>query len=129
MIRKQKTPKGMLLVDGVPVVNPKHNGFGWDKSDIDDRSERNQEGTMIRNRIAKKRKLICNWGPLDAEELSELLVAVSPEYVTLTFPDAETGRYTTKRFYAGDKSAKAYCGDAKTGEIMWESFSMNFIEA
>ena len=49
-----------LLLNGVAVVAPK--SFQVGIQDVDGETGRNANGDMVRDRIATKRKLECEWG-------------------------------------------------------------------
>ncbi|WP_196002016.1 DUF6711 family protein [Clostridium sp. 1001271B_151109_B4] len=115
----------MLSINGVAIATPK--GYEPSITDLDGESNRNANGEMIRDRIAVKRKLNCEWGPLTQGEISTLLSAVSNVFFTVTFPDPELG-ITTKTMYVGDRTAPAYFYDEKTKEVKWSGLKMNFIE-
>lgn len=114
----------MLKVNGVDIATPK--SFGFNVMDLDGESNRNAKGELIRDRIAVKRKLECEWPPLTMAQASSLLSAVSAVFFTVTYPDAMLGAVTTKTFYVGDRSVPML--KATNGVYMWESIKMDFIE-
>lgn len=113
----------MLSINGVAIATPK--SFQVDIQDLDGESNRNAQGDMIRDRIATKRKLECEWGPLTQNEIQILLSAVSSVFFTVTFPDPQLGM-VTKTMYVGDRTAPAY--QYINGEVKWQGLKMNFIE-
>lgn len=113
----------MLKINGVAIATPK--SFQVDIQDLDGESNRNAQGDMIRDRIAIKRKLECEWPPLTQSESSTLLNAVSNVYFTVTFPDPKDG-VITKTMYVGDRTIPAY--QYINGEVKWSGLKMNFIE-
>lgn len=113
----------MIKINGVDIATPKT--FDITISDLDGESNRNAAGTMVRDRIAIKRKINIEWPPLTQTEISTLLNAVSGVFFTVTFPDPQQG-IVTKTMYVGDRSAPAYC--YKNGEAKWSGLKMNFIE-
>lgn len=115
----------MISINGVVIATPK--SFQVDILDIDGETNRNSNGDIVRDRIATKRKIECEWPPLTQPEMSKLLKAVSGIFFTVTFPDPQLGMIT-KTMYVGDRSAPAYCYDTKTKEVMWSGLKMNFIE-
>lgn len=115
----------MLKINGVAIATPK--SFQVDIQDLDGESNRNAQGDMIRDRIAIKRKLECEWPPLTQSESSTLLNAVSSVYFTVTFPDPKDG-VITKTMYVGDRTIPAYFYDKETKQAKWSGLKMNFIE-
>lgn len=113
----------MLRINGVAIAAPK--SFQVDIADIDGESNRNASGDLIRDRIAVKRKISCEWAPLLQSEISTLLKSVSSVFFTVTFPDPQLG-IVTKTMYVGDRSAPAYL--YINGEAKWNGLKMNFIE-
>lgn len=114
----------MLKVNGVAIATPKV--FKVDINDLDGETNRNAKGELIRDRIATKRKLNCEWAPLEMAEISSLLKAVKDEFFSIEYPDPMDGIVVTKTFYVGDRSAPMYsCAD---GVVKWQGVSMNFIE-
>lgn len=114
----------MLKINGVAIATPKV--FKVDIMDLDGESNRNARGELIRDRIAVKRKIECEWPPLKMSEISTILKAVQNVYFTVEYPDPMEGTTVTKTFYVGDRSAPMYKN--VNGNILWESLSMNFIE-
>ena len=114
----------MLVINGVEIATPKT--FQVDINDIDGETNRNAKGEMLRDRIAVKRKLNCEWPPLNEYECSELLKAVKDIFFQVTYPDPMEGRMLTKTFYVGDRSIPAL--SYIDGEIRWNGLKMNFIE-
>ena len=115
----------MISINGVEISTPK--SFSLDIMDIDGETNRNLNGDLLRDRIATKRKIECEWPPLTQSEISTLLKAVSSVFFTVTFPDPELGMIT-KTMYVGDRTAPAYFYDTKTKEVKWQGLKMNFIE-
>lgn len=114
----------MLKINGVAVATPKV--FKVDISDIDGETSRNARGDMIRDRVATKRKLNCEWAPLTMVQASTLLKAVGNVFFSVEYPDPMEGKVITKTFYVGDRSTPMLC--IKSGVPMWEGLTMNFIE-
>ena len=112
-----------LIINGVTVVAPK--SFKVSISDVDGETGRNARGDMVRDRVAVKRKLECEWGLLSQVEMSALLTAVKSEFFTVSYPDPEAG-IVSRTFYVGDRSAPAYSWANNLKP--WSGLSMNFIE-
>lgn len=112
-----------LIINGVTVVAPK--SFKVSISDVDGETGRNARGDMVRDRVAVKRKLECEWGLLSQAEMSALLTAVKSEFFTVSYPDPEVG-IVSRTFYVGDRSAPAYSWANNLKP--WSGLSMNFVE-
>lgn len=113
----------MIKINGVDIATPKT--YEATVTDLDGETNRNANGEMIRDRIAVKRKLNLEWGPLTQTEIQTLLSAVSSVFFTVTFPDPMSGM-VTKTMYVGDRTAPAY--SFIDGEVKWQGLKMNFIE-
>lgn len=114
----------MLQINGVAIATPKT--FSVTVSDLDGETNRNAKGDLIRDRIAVKRKLSCEWPPLTMGEISTLLQAVKDVYFSVTYPDPMDGATVTKTVYVGDRQSPVYSNI--NGVTMWESLKMDFIE-
>lgn len=114
----------MLKINGVTVATPKT--FRVEISDIDGETTRNARGDMIRDRIATKRKLTCEWPALNMSQASTLLKAVTGVFFSVEYPDPLEGTYLTKTFYVGDRTTPVAI--VRNGQVIWEGLTMNFIE-
>ena len=114
----------MISVNGTPIVTPKK--FVPGIYDVSKNADRNAAGTMLIDRVAVKRKLEMEWGPLTNSEMSTLLTSVSDVFFTVTYPDPKTGSSNTITCYVGDRTAAMYKYTGTTP--MWEGLKMNFIE-
>lgn len=114
----------MLKINGVAVAAPKV--FQVDIADIDGETHRNLKGNLVRDRLATKRKLNCEWAALTMTEISTLLQAVDDVFFSVEYPDPYMGTSTTKTFYVGDRQMPLY--SYVDGQILWEGLKMNFIE-
>jgi hypothetical protein len=115
----------MLKINGVDIATPQK--FSVNIEDIDGETERNANGDLLRDRVAVKRKLNCEWPPLKNSEISVLLKAVKDVYFDVFYPDPEEGTSVTKTFYVGPRTAPVYTVDA-AGQPLWENLKMDFIE-
>lgn len=113
----------MIKINGVAIATPKT--FEVTVSDLDGESNRNAKGEMIRDRIAVKRKINLEWGPLIQSEISIILNAVSSVFFTVEFPDPQLG-LIAKTMYVGDRTSPAY--SYIDNKIKWQGLKMNFIE-
>lgn len=113
----------MLVINGVNVVAPK--SMSVSISDIDGDTGRNANGTIVRDRVAIKRKIELEWGMLTQAEISQLLNAVSSVFFNVTFIDPQQGQ-VTKTMYVGDRSAPVFSFNEKFKP--WSGLKMNLIE-
>ncbi|MDB2091376.1 MULTISPECIES: DUF6711 family protein [Bacillota] len=113
----------MIKINGVAIATPKI--YEATVSDLDGESNRNAAGQLIRDRIAVKRKLNLEWGPLSQSEIAPILNAVSGVFFTVTFPDPQLG-IITKTMYVGDRTAPAY--QYINEEVKWSGLKLNLIE-
>ena len=114
----------MYKINGVSMPAPK--AFKVAISDIDGETNRNANGDLMRDRIATKRKIEIEYQPLDPGDISKILKAISPVFVSVEFPDPQEGTLITKIMYAGDKSAPVY--QCIEGETKWSGLTFNLIE-
>ncbi|MDB8553248.1 DUF6711 family protein [Turicibacter sanguinis] len=114
----------MLKINAAAVEAPKT--FSVDLEDLDGDSYRNVLGQMTRDRIATKRKLNCEWGPLNNDQISKILTSVKGVFFMVEYPDPMEGRVLTKEFYVGTRTSPVY--NWSDGEVKWEGLKMNFIE-
>lgn len=104
--------------------------------DSEDGSGRNQNGVMFRDRVAVKRRVNCQWGILDRDQMKLILQATDEEFLTLTYPDPYAGESRQIECYVGDRSAPLMLCDPASvgtagnalGECLWSGLTMNFIE-
>ena len=116
----------MLVINGTEVRDP--SAFTWGLQDVSAADAgRTEDALMQKNRVAQKRKLTCSWDGLTPEEASELLTAVNPEYIDISYPDAMSGGTETRTFYVGDRSAPVAIWVGATGRL-YQRVSFNFIE-
>lgn len=80
----------MININGSEIKIPK--SFQVTVSDIDGESNRNAQGELLRDRVAVKRKLECEWPPLNATDCSTLLKAVQDVFFDVTYPDPLEGK-------------------------------------
>lgn len=114
----------MYKVNGVVMPTPK--SFTVSISDLDGESNRNANGELIRDRIATKRKLEIEYQPLDLSEISLILKAISPVFISVEYPDPQEGGVITKTMYAGYKSSPMY--SIINGQPKWSGLKFNLIE-
>lgn len=115
----------MLKINGVSIATP--STFKVTINDLDGESNRNAKGELLRDRVAVKRKLDCEWPPLTMSQISSLLKAVQSVFFSVDYPDPMEGATITKTFYVGDRTAPVF-QKKSDGTIVWENLNMNFIE-
>lgn len=114
----------MINVNGTAIKTPKKLSVGI--YDVSKNADRNAEGTILIDRVAVKRKLEMEWGPLTNAQISALLSAVTSVFFNVTYPDPQTGVNKTITCYVGDRTAPMLM--YQNGVPMWEGLKMNFIE-
>ncbi len=109
-------------VDGKAIKCP--SAYTWKLEDTSaSDAGRTEDGKMHKNRIGQLVGLELSWQNISTAELSAILKAFNPEYITVCYLDAMTGGYKTSEFYVGNRSSPAY--NTKLG--IW-SVSFNIIE-
>lgn len=117
-----------LTVNGVnlvPFVAVK--GFQYSLNDIDaPNTGRSMDATMHRARVASKVRLDISCRPLKTSEVSTVLQAIFPEWVTVVFTDPRTGTDVTKIMYSNNRKANFLMH--KTNYDLWTIDSFPLIE-
>ena len=119
---------GKHVMNGVELPEPAHGGAIFSVQDIDSaETGRNQNGEMMRERVATKIKWQFTFPPLSRKHLANLLNAISDVTFDLEYPDpfSESGM-VLKECYVGDRTAPAY--SMANGMPMWENVSFSVIE-
>lgn len=108
---------------------PAPDGFSVAVRDIDDgeASGRTTDATMTRSRIGVKRQIEMSFSALPWKTASKLLQQVKDEFVNVTYPDPETGKYETKSFYVGDRPALVALEDTD-GTLWWSGIQYTLTE-
>lgn len=95
----------VILVDGKVFKCPSK--FKWKKSDVSgSKAGRDDSTLMHKDKKGEKRQLSLGWVQLSKQQIHEILVAFSPEYVDVTYWDPLIGTDVTKNFYTGDMEAE-----------------------
>lgn len=115
----------ILKINGVEITAPQTCKIGIADQDLNSDTDANAE--LHRNRVAVKRKIVNEWGPLTWPEISKILTSIKDVFFDVTYPDPETGKYETKRMYVGDRTAPIVLIQ-EDGSIMWEGLTADFIE-
>ena len=110
-------------VDGVAIPCP--SSYQWGLSDVSaSKAGRTEAVRMDKMRIGQVRKLELAWQNISTDTVSEILKAFNPEYIMVEYLDAMEGKYVTREFYVGDRSAPLY--SCKKG--LWSNVSFNIVE-
>lgn len=116
----------MIKVDNVDMPCP--SVYQWGLQDVSAaESGRDEVALMHKNRVAQKRKIQLAWNGKNWQTVSQILTAFNPQYVQVTYPDMLSGRYETRTFYVGDRSAPVKIWFEGTRKIM-ETLSFDIIE-
>lgn len=110
-------------VDGSAVLAP--TTYKWELEDVSaSDAGRTEDVAMHKKRIGQVVKLELTWEYLTTEQVSDLLQAFNPEYLTVCYLDAMKGKFVTSEFYVGNRTAPMF--NAKQG--LWETLEFNLIE-
>ena len=110
---------------GLP--DPAYNGIKWSMQDIDYDAGRAADGSMQRNRVARKRKVCVTWPPMSKAQVSRVLSSMTASSFSLTAWDFEAGGYATIIAYVGDRTVN-YLSDVLNSNGLCDSFTSDFIE-
>lgn len=120
---------GMLTVNGYAYPSPAK--FKYDHEDIDADAGRNMLGTMLRNRIASKRKLTIEWDYIPDTAAYRLFVTRMeslPENFSITFPHPSGDKMTITAYRGNPFSCELLAYFDNGTDQRWKT-SCNFIEA
>ncbi len=118
-----QTYNPLKSVGGVTVPVP--SSYEYQLSDVSSSDAgRTEDGLMHKMRIAQKVHLNLAWQNVKTADVSTILNAFNPEYISIQYLDAKAGAYLTKTFYVGDRSVPAY----NTSLGLWSNISFNVIE-
>lgn len=110
---------------GSYVYVPVPSKYQYDLQDVSSPDAgRSEDGTMWKLRITQKVKIELAWSNLQTAQVAEVLNAFNAEYISVTYLDAKSGSFQTKKFYVGDRTSPLY--NSKLG--VWENVSFNIIE-
>ncbi|MFT8610280.1 MAG: DUF6711 family protein [Liquorilactobacillus nagelii] len=115
-----------LSINGAQVKAPKTLSVAV--QDIDAKADRDANGLLHRDRVAIKRKLTIEWGPLTVSECSVILKAISGQFFSCSYLDPQEGSMVTKTFYTGDRTMPVYTFNPATSQYVWQNLSADFIE-
>ena len=92
----------MIEINDTSIKTPQRCTVGIE--DVGSKS-RNALGETLLDRIAVKRKIEMEWGPLSNAECAAVLTAISPTFFRVDYPDPEEGIEKTIVCFAEKKSA------------------------
>ncbi len=117
-----------VALDGNYLPEPAHGGAIFSVQDIDSaETGRNQEGTMMRDRIATKIKWQFTFPPLNRVLCANLLNALSDVTFELEYPDPYKAAGTsTATCYVGDRTTPIYSTASEMP--MWENIAFSIVE-
>lgn len=121
-----------MIIKVNDVVLPDPAVFVVDITDLEgDSTTRNARGDLIRDKIATKFKITCEWPPLSMEEIKIILEATNESFFQLTFPDPMLGTINTKTFYVDNRQMpllKKISENYISENYIWEGLKINFLE-
>lgn len=120
---------GTLPLDGDNLPEPAKGGAVFSVQDIDSsETGRNQNGDMMRERVATKVKWQLTFPPLSRAMLAKLLNSdIKNTTFEFTYPDPYSAtEMVTKECYVGDRTAPMY--SMVDGMPMWENISFAVVE-
>lgn len=118
----------VLEVNGVNMVPYiAFRGVKWQRSDVDSSSTtRMLNGELRRKRVAIKRRLDITCRPLRGSEVSTVLTAIMPEFVTVRYFDPQEGKVVSRTMYSNNNPA-SYLIQRVDGE-WWDGIEFPLIE-
>ena len=130
--RTVKSGEGLssfLVVNGVEFPCPRV-GFSYIISTTVN-AGRNANNAVIGQKIGRDLYKLNNleWAMLDAETWKNMLAAIEPFYVPVTFEDYRPGEPITITMYPGDREAKPIFADPQTHVVTkYENCKFNLID-
>lgn len=117
-----------LVIDGTDITDLiASGGFKWSRNDVDGpNAGRNINGRMIRDRISTKIRLDITCRIMTAEEHSNLMKLLMPDFVQVTYDDPVYG-HTTKTMYANNHHS-TFLIKHPSGVEFWNGVSFPLIE-
>ena len=109
-----------IVIDGLDITSLiAAGGVKWSRNDVDGpNAGRNILGTMIRDRVATKIRLDIKCRLLESAEHTQLLNAIEPVSVTVTYDDPLYGT-VSKSMYANNHSS-SFMVKHSNGKEYWE---------
>lgn len=119
-----------FVIDGVDITPYiAYRGVKWQRSDVDaEGSGRSTlDGTLLRNRVATKRRLDVTCIPLTTEQAKLVLTLIMPEWVEVTYTDPQIGEDVTKTMYSNNNPA-SFLIRKPDGTDYWDGISFPLTE-
>ncbi len=99
----------MLEFNGVAVKDPSALSWGISDASSEESGRSTNDGKAHKDVIAQKRKLELSWSNPTKDEVSAILTAVNyttvGAFFKVKYPDAMSGKFETRTFYVGDRTA------------------------
>jgi len=114
----------IIRINGAEIPAPLPFSVGISDQDLNSDTDANAE--LHRNRVAVKRKLDLEWGPLSWPDISKILKSIKDVFFDVTYPDPETGNFETIRAYVGDRTAPICIVEGD--QITWAGLKANIVE-
>lgn len=105
-------------VDGRKIPAPTSYQYEWEDISKSD-AGRTQDLEMHKKRIGRVVAISLSWENVSIADCAAILQSFDPEYITVTYLDAKSGKFETRGFYTGTVSAPLF--NTKIGK--WESLS------
>lgn len=107
--------KPFISINGIAVPYPNQGLEFIDTTAVN--SARNANGAMVGQVVGRRQQKINNlvWASLPAKTWALLLQQFENFHFMCTYPDMVHNRWTTRKMYAGDRSAKPIHVDRATG--------------
>ena len=124
---------GILQVssDGVNWENlPNPSDMEYQVYDLDagGSTGRTLDGSMQRDRVAIKEKLVMSFPPMIGSDMQKVLSLIADQFFYCRYYSLRTGNVRTAVMYVGDRTAKAYYMYTKDGSDLYTDIKFNFIE-
>lgn len=119
-----------LTIDGFDITPfIAYGGYKWQRADVDGQNAGRtlDDGLLYRDRIATKVRLDVTCTPLELKDLSRILKAILPEYVTVTYTDPQEGQDVTKTMYSNNIPV-SYLIKREDGRDLWAGFTFPLVE-
>ena len=116
-------------IDGVNMLPYiAYGGLQWQRSDIDgENGGRTLDGNMTRDRLAIKIRWDVTCRPLKSSEISKVLTAIEPEYITLRYTNPVLNTESVAQFYSNNIPA-SFCMKDRTGTEWWQGLTFPVIQ-
>lgn len=95
---------------------------------LSEKSGRNARGTNVVDIVARKTKLSVTFMPMAAQRMKELLAAVQPYVMDITYWDAKADALKTINAYIGTPEITAIRMGTQSSRRRYDSFDLSFIE-